>query len=244
MGVSHRLMCATLGALAAIGISTSVRAAAVVTGVTTPVLDIGTATSTTGITPYSSDGYALFATGPNGGGAFGPTAGTDILQLPTYVNPGTFTTAGENKASGFNYESVVTPNGTVTPGTLTDGTATNKFSFALQGTVPSVFTVGLLVDNLDSPDYNASALTIATTGGSTATVAEATGNRNPDLYFFTISGASAGDTVTVGATQGVNGTATIAGITFASTPLPASVWGGMALLAGFGLTRLGKRAIA
>ncbi len=63
-------------------------------------------------------------------------------------------------------------------------------------------------------------MTVASSGGGTATLTELAGNRIPDLYSFRITGATPGETITIGATQGPNGTATIAGITF--TPEPSS----------------------
>lgn len=96
--------------------------------------------------------------------------------------------------------------------------------------------MGLLVDNLDAAEYNASFLTVAQVSGagaSSATV-DTSGahymNRVPDWVFFDIAGGAEGDSFVIRGGGGVNGTATLGGVVFDS--VMASLGTGLLLEAG------------
>jgi hypothetical protein len=179
---------------------------------------------------YGSAGYFMIATSPPGG--FGPSAGLNVISNPSFITAGSQVTLGENLASGFGYANVNDPsvahNGsltpTINPGTVTDGTADKaSFTIAASGSVPT-FNVAVMVDNLDAVNYNAASLYLySSTDATHITALEATGDQNPDMYVFQIKGAVHNEVFTIGANQGINGTATFAGLAYdVVTPEPGS----------------------
>lgn len=73
--------------------------------------------------------------------------------------------------------------------------------------------MGLLVDNLDGANWNATSLSLVQTSGAgvtngpVATTSAAFNDQIPDWLFFDITGASAGDTFVIRDIAGINGAA-------------------------------------
>jgi sugar lactone lactonase YvrE len=112
--------------------------------------------------------------------------------------------------------------GTMNPAPGT-GASADLFQFSLSGNAPTrTIRVGLLVDNLDGANWNATSLSLVQTSGASvtngpvATTAAAFNNRIPDWVFFDITGASAGDTFIIRGIAGINGAATLGGVVFDS----------------------------
>ncbi len=100
--------------------------------------------------------------------------------------------------------------------------------------------VGVMVDNLDHVNWNASSIRVADSSGGDSgqiTLADPTENQVPDWYYFDITGLSNGATVDIYATQGINGGATIGAMSLDSIPEPGS----LALLGLGGLMMLRRR---
>ena len=106
------------------------------------------------------------------------------------------------------------------PGT---GLSADIFQFTLNtNAVGRTIRVGLMVDNLDIAAYNAASLTLVqtsgagTTNGPIDTTSPVFNDRNPDWVFFDLTGTAAGDTFIVRGTGGINGAATLGGVSFDS----------------------------
>ena len=110
------------------------------------------------------------------------------------------------------------------------GLSADLFQFTLNSNAAGrTIRVGLLVDNLDIPAFDATSLTLVQTNGAgassgpVATTSSACNNRIPDWLFFDIKGARAGDSFVVRGVAGAEGSATLGGVAFDSLPpLPAS----------------------
>jgi hypothetical protein len=130
-------------------------------------------------------------------------------------------------------------NGTVSPGNSLDWT----FTMSSTNPIPQKFQVAILVDNLDIAAYNSAATTISLVGSpsTTATItttAPVYNDRSPDLLYFTIAGATAGEVFDVGGIAGNNGDITASVMAFdIETPEPGSVVA-LAGLCGMGLIGL------
>ena len=118
--------------------------------------------------------------------------------------------------------------GTMNPNPGVGGSA-NLFQFTLNANAAGrTIRVGLMVDNLDIAAFNATSLTLVQTSGAgassgpVATTSSIFNDRIPDWLFFDITGAAAGDTFVIQGVAGVEGTATLGGVSFDSLPpLPA-----------------------
>src|SRR6185503_15344998 len=94
--------------------------------------------------------------------------------------------------------------------------AANLFRFTLNGNaVGRTIRVGLLMDNLDNASFNPDILRLVLTNGTGATSPEVTttnlffNNRQPDWFFFDITGAANGDSFLIQGKAGSLGYATL-----------------------------------
>jgi hypothetical protein len=121
--------------------------------------------------------------------------------------------------------------------------------FTVNSSVPREFQVAVLVDNLDLAAFNAASISLWNFGGpdnpggvsaapylaSVATTSAAYNDRVPDLIYFTVTGAQAGDEFYVGGLAGANADAAAAVFAFDTVvPEPASIVA-LAGLCGMGL---------
>jgi hypothetical protein len=173
-----------------------------------------------------------------------------VTLKPVYASSWTANSSTYPGNGGYAY----IDNPTTTPGahptTLLTGTfnpyigtnnSTTVLSLTLNGSAPTEFQVGLMVDNLDVAIYNDYAIKLSSSisgvGPSVSLTGSAYNNRIPDWVFFDVTGAVAGETISIIPTAGAGTTATLGGASFdtvANAPEPAS----LALL-GSGLAMLG-----
>lgn len=195
---------------------------------------------------YGTAGYFLIATG--GGNGVSPTIGTDIIQDPSFIAAGSQgVLAGINRAAFNSYDVLNDPAfphpptaPTLLSGTVTDGTG-DKFSFTIAaGGAPTSFRLSIFADNLDGVGFNAASLTVRNAANTaTATAPAIIGNQDTDLFVFQIDGAVAGEQFFVAAAQGVNGTATFAGLAYDAVPEPTSMV--LGLIGGLGMLGMLRR---
>jgi hypothetical protein len=103
------------------------------------------------------------------------------------------------------------------------GVEVNLYNFTLSGTVPSSFLLGVAFGNLDWPaenGYNTASYRVSLGASSTAQIPAPGNNKRIDWIFFRVDDATAGDTVSLHATAGDLGMASIAVIAF--DPVPES----------------------
>lgn len=176
--------------------------------------------------------------------------GTSITGVPgdvNHVTPSYFSsmdmTAPEYGGNG-SYASIDDPNTTpgATPSAVLSGTknpfpGTNNYgqdlSFTVNSSVPAVFQVAVMVDNLDNAAYNSNGMEVVGPAAIGTTYGAVNFNATPTLYdrvpdwlYFTISGAKNGDTFTVDGLGGPNGCACAGAFAFdtvSSTPEPATL---------------------
>jgi len=208
----------------AIALSHSPRACAAVVTFVGNQLNLGPGWRTSGVSkPLDIDGDNILG-----------TDGYNVVNLqpvsPDYVSAtAILTTTYSGNSSYASIDDPTTPSptdafltGTMNPAPGT-GVSANLFSFTLNANaVGRVIRVGLLVDNLDDPAFNAASLTLVQTSGTgatsgpVATVSAAFNNQIPDWIFFDISGAVAGDSFVIRGMGGAATTATLGGVAFDS----------------------------
>jgi hypothetical protein len=160
------------------------------------------------------------------------TDGYDVVNLPpaqpNYVNTMTILTSTyPGNGSYAQMDDPTSPGNTFTTGTLNPavgtGASADLFQFSLTGNATNrTIRVGLLVDNLDGANWNATSFYLVQTSGAgvtngpVATTNSVFNDQIPDWLFFQISGAAAGDTFIVRGVAGINGDATLGGVAFDS----------------------------
>jgi hypothetical protein len=193
------------------------------------------------------DGYYLFATGGTA------TTYTDTSNLPSYatspVTTGDLRYGGT--LTGEAYEKIaVYPTGSSST-TIATGVAYQSSvsatlaSFTLTGVVPTEFQLGLLGNNSESASNYTDFLVTDSNSQQSASnspgTSYVTGNGN-DFYFVDITGASAGDTVTIVGTK-ISSNEAIGGIAFDTiiqAPEPATL--GIMAIGAIGLLARRHRA--
>jgi len=205
---------------------------------------------------YGNDGYVMFGTTSTASTAtirtsgidpfsFRSTAsGSDWITLNTRLNvppsPSYVSTIGVVAGSGFNgmqtasgFEAMDNP--APAGGFMKSGFAfapganvfKDLFTFSVNGSVPSTFTLGLFFNNSTVVEVGGlSQARITDSAGGTATGLR-TEFGNIDALFFNISGATAGDLFTVaGLTLSPSNLEDVSGITFDTTiPEPTTLGG-------------------
>jgi hypothetical protein len=235
--------------------------------------NVGAAATTT----YDANGYDLYATTPvgtntrtydPGDGPFG--TGTRLTQLPSFVSSIT-APANNASASGYIfYATIDNPAGGQVEAGLTfaiastPGVQNDVVSINLGSNVPTVFDIGFLVNisgidvlnpsgvAADYPDDIRLRQANGTGDSGLITTSKATADFGAaDVYFFQVSGAASGDTLTFSAIQNSqnvgdgNYHTDLAGVLFPSAdsvPEPASV-GALAIFGCGLLTRRRRRSL-
>ena len=187
-----------------------------------------------------ADGFVLFNSVPEGTNVSNrPWDEAMVSNLPAYIT--SLDGAGSTSSGGWaNYDDVTigatTYNtGGIVRGGVGNGVEAQMFTFQLSATVPPIVTIGLLVDNSDSANWDVSNVRIEGPGAITANQNVAI-NGGSDLVQFSINGGAAGETYTIYGTSPPSG-ALIGGATFDSIPEPGS----LSLLAAGGLLLLRRR---
>ena len=163
-----------------------------------------------------------------------------ISSLPAYVSS-IDGSASASSGGWANYDDVTVDGNTHNTGGIANspgaGLETNVFTFTLAAGAPNSFTVGILTDATDSPNWTATNVRIEGPGGVTNNQS-LTVDGAADLLNFNIDGGIAGETYTVHATSAASGIV-IAGMTFDSAAIPEPSSTGLLLLGG--LAGLGRR---
>jgi hypothetical protein len=226
---------------------------------------VGAAASTT----YGTVGYDLYGTTPVGTNTptnnVGPySTGTRLTQLPGFVTSIT-APANNQGASGFNFYATINnpAGGQVESGyTLarvsSPGIQSDVGSITIGANPPSLFDIGVLENATGTAagggaanDYPDDLRIRESVGGSADSGLIATNKASAtlgalDVYFFQVTGASAGDVYTISAVEnGRNNDqgdyhATLVGVLFpatASVPEPGSI----GMLCAAGMTLLARR---
>lgn len=101
------------------------------------------------------------------------------------------------------------------------GVEVNLFNFTLSEPVPPSFLLGVAFGNLDWPTengYNTASYRASVGASSTAQIPAAGNNKRIDWIFFRVDNATAGDVISLHATAGTLGMASIAVISFDPVP--------------------------
>lgn len=158
--------------------------------------------------------------------------------------------SGQGTGSG-SYDALITvPGGTQYK--LVGGSIPTSVTFTFNTGTPSSLVLGVITDSWCQAGgtngfVQTSTITATATGGSNATVTTRGESSNNtayyDVYFFTLNGISAGDTLTLsGTTAEHSGTATgimFAGATIDPVPEPATL--GLMALMGAGILLIGRK---
>jgi hypothetical protein len=186
-----------------------------------------------------TDGFVLFNSVPEGTNVAGtPWNQSIVSNLPAYVS--SFDGSASAGSGGWaNYDDVTIGGTLYNTGGLVqspgNGVEVPLLTFQLSGLVPAGISLGVLVDNSDSANWDVSNVRIAGPGAITANQNVAI-NGGSDLVRFNIDGGAAGETYTIYGTSPPSG-ALIGGVTFDSIPEPGS----LSLLAASGLLLLRRR---
>ena len=144
-----------------------------------------------------------------------------VDNKPAYV--ASLNGLGSTSSGGWaNYDDVTIGGDTFNTGGIVqspgDGAEAAMFSIEFGGSVPSDLTLGLLVDNSDSVNWDVTNIRLEAPGGVDADVS-ITPDGGSDLVRFGVSEIVAGDVFTVYATSPASG-ALIGGVTFDSEIIP------------------------
>jgi len=97
---------------------------------------------------------------------------------------------------------------------IASGTQVPLISFTLQGNVPAIIRLAVMMDNYDLTGFNSVAIQVSDAPAfspNVATTSAAFKNKNPDWIYFDIVGGLPGQVVTILATAGTNNQAGIGG---------------------------------
>ncbi|MGI9239752.1 MAG: PEP-CTERM sorting domain-containing protein [Verrucomicrobiales bacterium] len=172
-----------------------------------------------------SDGFVIFNTVAEGTNVSNRPWNESIVDnSPAYITA--LDGTGSTSSGGWaNYDDVTVGGNTYNTGGIVqspgDTAEAALFTFQLAGVVPSTVTLGLLVDNSDSPNWDVSNVRIEGPGAIGANQDVAI-NGGTDLVQFDIGGGLAGETYTVFGTSPPAG-ALIGAVTFDSIPEPGSM---------------------
>lgn len=198
----------------------------------TDIADIDTAGAGT-------DGFILFHAVPEGGNTSGAAWNSNIIDnSPAYIT-GLDGSASTSSGGWAGYDDVTVGGNTYNTGGIVqspgNGVEVPMFTFQLTGSVPSLVTLGLIVDNSDSGAWDVTNVRIEGPAAVTANQ-NVTTNGGTDVAQFNIGGGLPGETYTVFGTAPPSG-AVIGGVTFDSIPEPGS----LTLLAVSGVLLLRRR---
>jgi len=161
---------------------------------------------------YGSDGYTLFGRPYE----MLPAYVTAIQPLQTVLGP-----------DALDYAMIDNPNdptgNDIKAGTLFLNGVIGEFAFAsfvVNGNAPSVFRLGILVDNGDSPNPPPFIRVAGASGDSGQFQGNTLPDRNPDWYFVDINGAQAGDEFTVYFGNTDTGNLLLGGLAFDNDEVP------------------------
>lgn len=161
---------------------------------------------------YGSDGYTLFGRPYEAL----PSYVTAIQPLQTALGP-----------LALDYAMIDNPDDPSGPdikaGTLFLNGVIGEFAFAsfvVNGNAPSLFRLGILVDNGDSPNPPPFIRVAGALGDSGQFQGNTLPDRNPDWYFVDIQGAQAGDEFTVYFGNTDTGNLLLGGLTFDNDDVP------------------------
>ena len=186
-----------------------------------------------------TDGFVLFNSVPEGTNVAGtPWNQSIVSNLPAYVS--SFDGSASAGSGGWaNYDDVTIGGTLYNTGGLVqspgNGVEVPLGTFQLSGLVPAGISLGVLVDNSDSPNWDVTNVRIEGPGSITANQ-DVTRNGGSDLVQFDIAGGLDGEVYTIYGTSPASG-ALIGGVTFDSIPEPGS----LSLLAAGGLLLLRRR---
>ena len=185
---------------------------------------------------YGTAGYDFFATEPAGstGAGNGPMPyepASTLTALPSFVSAIT-PVSGAQFNWGSTYAAIDNP--TLAPGAsvanVFSGLLISRninespiLSITLTGTIPANIRIGVVVDNSDNiHDLPRELRLMSSNGDVSARVGLAPPNLIPDVYFFNVSGAHAGDVLTLYVTQAPGYTSpnypAIGGLVFDTAP--------------------------
>ena len=203
---------------------------------------------------YGSDGFVFWGTDTNpnvNAGAGGVAVSTGrISSLPSYVTSVT-EGAGRTAATSFGY--LIIDNPLAGPATIESGlllitpvgTEEEYVTITLGAGIPAAgFSLDILADNSDGNgavdgNLNNDIIRVTSSTGSDVGVVPAASadDLDGDVYRFSITGASSGDTLTIYG-QRTGRPATIGGVMFTPVPEPSSIF--LALLGVVGLFIAGR----
>jgi hypothetical protein len=184
-------------------------------------------------------GFVLFNSVPEGTNVAGtPWNQSIVSNLPAYVS--SFDGSASAGSGGWaNYDDVTLGGTLYNTGGLVqspgNGVEVPLLTFQLSGLVPAGISLGVLVDNSDSANWDVTNIRIEGPGSITANQ-DVTRNGGSDLVQFDIAGGLDGEVYTIYGTSPASG-ALIGGVTFDSIPEPGS----LSLLAAGGLLLLRRR---
>lgn len=242
----------TLLAIGAIGILGGIAHAATITAG-------GDLLNQSSVPPPGSQGYVFYGA-TVGSGANYTGANANLNTVPSQYS---ISTSGSQQANDNTYAPITVNGKSYTTGVLyttTSGsTAATLATITLDGTTGAVtgtpvpsFTLGVLADNAGNSTANNMASVTVTGANSVKTFVAGNGtpggalNNHDDFYFFNVTNAVVGDTITVAATTTPTGSNNnIGGLTFdTSSPVPEPATLGMLALGGIGVLAKKRRRTA
>ncbi|MGD1979800.1 MAG: hypothetical protein PVJ98_10425 [Akkermansiaceae bacterium] len=213
--IAHTLPFFLAGALHA-GTITS---AGTITDLTPPGFGTGTDVADFDTNQLGQEGFVLFNSVAEGTNISGQPWDLNIVDSkPAYISTLSSTAASSGgwanyddvTVGGLNYNTggiVLSPGG---------GTETELFRFTLGAGSPDDLRIGLIADNSDSPNWDATNVRVAQDGGGTADQ-DVVRNGGLDVVQFDLEGVSQGEVYIVYATSAPSG-ALLGGITFDLPP--------------------------
>jgi hypothetical protein len=219
--------------------ASTITSAGTLVNLTPPGFGSGTDNADLDAQGRGTDGFVLFNSVPEGTNVAGtPWNQSIVSNLPAYVS--SFDGSASAGSGGWaNYDDVTLGGTLYNTGGLVqspgNGVEVPLGTFQLSGLVPAGISLGVLVDNSDSANWDVTNIRIEGPGSITANQ-DVTRNGGSDLVQFDIAGGLDGEVYTIYGTSAASG-ALIGGVTFDSIPEPGS----LSLLAAGGLLFLRRR---